>query len=162
MLPQLFIKNGTPKEVIRQLELDFLAGEPTIIYPDGKTEPVTASNTNGVITDGVSVAGGGVIRNLDEEVLRAIIECGNGDNGRRVLKERIAVLSPEERRLREVRLALYAGFTLRRDGTLDYGVSKACSWFGSNKDGDNASKDGESGSKDEENAGGKWYKRFIG
>lgn len=59
---------------------------------------------------------------IDREVLNNILETGTDEKGRRVLKERYSKLSPEKRRQREIRLAQYSGFSMRSDGTLDYGI----------------------------------------
>jgi hypothetical protein len=61
---------------------------------------------------------------LDREVHNHILETGTDENGRRTLQEKYAKLSADERRVREIRLAQYAGFVMLPDGTLDYGIEK--------------------------------------
>ena len=48
---------------------------------------------------------------------------GTDLNGRRRIEAFMQRLDPDTRRRREVHLAEYAGFRMRRDGTLDYGTS---------------------------------------
>lgn len=51
---------------------------------------------------------------------------GTDAKGRRELEKDYRKLDPKTRKAKEVHLAQYSGFKMRKDGTLDYGTESKC------------------------------------
>jgi hypothetical protein len=128
-------------ERIRRLEEDYDPHEHhmyrvTVLNEGLKTDDVTPERGEGFGRErfgggemfrgeGVGEIDKALTTALDREVHNDILETGTDENGRRTLQEKYTKLSADERRVREVRLAQYAGFVMLPDGTLDYGVEKS-------------------------------------